>query len=230
MRSDKMHVVAIGIVIIVIYNYYISYNNLDKVIINRYLKYKRITDTNLISELEEVKKKLGIDNQVFLLHNSNSIQNITFVKEYKNIIYIVINGEINPSRFTGLMAHELSHRKLKHHEEYEKYNQISNFLFNIFLLSILTYPVIPLTYYFYILFISFFLASGYTHLVCFYISRKQELEADTLATKVVGGDAMLRFCVVNGADSFIGSLPSFMSDHPSLKTRIRNIRRIDKSL
>lgn len=96
------------------------------------------------------------------------------------------------------------------------------FLINLFLLIILLYPILSAkTYYNIVLLLGFVLYPLYSVIYCNHIKRRHELEADSVAVQLIGEEYLKTLNATTGLHRI---LPSFMSDHPSLRARLKNAR------
>jgi hypothetical protein len=223
-----MYFIFIGAVIICIINYLFYklklledyFNKRDKNLIP-------LEDERYLSLIEDFKKNLGINLKTYLLYNPKALQENCRVKIIQNTIYIIVDKAINEERIRGSIAHELGHIVNGHPEKDKLYLQNTIFLINILLLTALLYPVLNLKIYLVALIISACLFFSYHLIIVQYLKRKEELEADAVAVRLIGAEYLKCLNASRGANKIIGSIP--FTDHPTSKARLRHANRVYKS-
>ncbi|HBY20276.1 MAG TPA: hypothetical protein DEG71_04595 [Clostridiales bacterium] len=206
-----------------------------------YDKSIKINDKKHLSILEELRDKLAIKNRIFVGHKIKSREYNCKVNTYKGDIYIIFFGEFYDNVFSGILAHELAHIHFKHIDR--RINYISNFFKRLNILLFITY--IPLALWFWgkmSIKESWDLCGVWLNLIVMYIAlklfilpslspinRREEIEADILATQLVGKETYIRvleFLNTKNKNKFIEVISyifSFMLTHPPVNKRITAI-------
>lgn len=224
-----MHIVfkvTIAIIVIIILNLLFNkINLLDSKIIGNYKKHEPFNDQEYISLIEDFKKKLNITSKVYLFYNPKAIQSNCKVKVYNNEIYIIIEKEINHKRLKGSLAHELGHVKMEHEIRQKPYSEFLCFLVNLLILTTLLYFLLNNKASIIIVLTAFLTLMSYILIVIPYISRKFQLEADTIAVSLLGSEYEKCLKELTGLNKHLSSIPIPWNDHPTLKKRLKNAKK-----
>lgn len=226
-----LYFILIGILIIVAVNFLLHQTDLiaERIIRYQHKKYIPLKDDKYIYIIEDLKQRLNIKLKTHLLFNPKALQENCLVSIYNNEIYIIINKNINEKRFKFSMAHEFGHIIMRHSERQKPFMQNYIFLLNIFLTSFLLYPLINIKVFIYIVLITYLIQFLYQFVFLNHIKRKFELEADTVAAEVLPiHEIEDAFNAISKSTKLISSIPLPYNSHPTIKSRLRNIRKINK--
>ncbi len=186
---------------------------------------KKLEDIFINNEAAELSAQMNINPpEIYILNAGNRIANAFEVNKKESYIFITsyLMQILDQDEIVGVLAHELSHIKLRHNQK----TILLNFIVFIALLNLITFSISstnPTIFYItplYILVLFLFMA-----LVFPAIKRRHEVQADLNAVKYVNKeyleDGLRKISEIDKIPENV--MRSLSLDHPSTEKRIKLI-------
>ncbi len=188
-------------------------------------KSKKLQDIFINNEVAHLSEEMNIrEPEVYVINTNDRIANAFEVNRRESYIFITsfLMNVLDYNEIIGVLAHELSHIKLRHNQK----TIFINFIFFIIMINIITMAITSTNIlFFYSTPALFLILLLFIMLVVPAIKRRNEVQADLNAVKYVNKDYL-----INGLKriSEIDKIPenvmkSLSLDHPSTEKRIKLI-------
>ena len=188
-------------------------------------KSKKLEDIFINNEAAQLSQEMGIkEPEIYVINTNDRIANAFEVNRRESYVFITsyLMNVLDYNELIGVLAHELSHIKLRHNQK----TIFINFLFFIVMLNIISLAVTstnPL--FFYTTPLLFLILLLFIGLVVPAIKRHNEVQADLNAVKYVNKeyliDGLKRISEIDKIPENV--MKSLSLDHPSTEKRIRLI-------
>ncbi|WP_337860192.1 M48 family metallopeptidase [Ferroplasma sp.] len=219
--SEYSYIILLNSFIIFIWA--VSANNPMVTILVR--KSEKLNDLYINSEAAQLSEEMGIkEPEIYVINTNNRIANAFEVNKKESYVFITsyLMSILSTDEITGVLAHELSHIKLKHNRKTLFFNFIV-FIIMLNLMSLGLTSTNPVFYYATPLFLLILFA--FILFISPAVKRHNEVEADLNAVKYVNKDYLIDgLRRISETDKIPENVMKSLSlDHPSTEKRIKLI-------
>ena len=188
-------------------------------------KSKKLEDIFINNEAAQLSQEMGIkEPEIYVINTNDRIANAFEVNRRESYVFITsyLMNVLDYNELIGVLAHELSHIKLRHNQK----TIFINFLFFIVMLNIISLAITSTNpIFFYTTPLLFLILLLFIGLVVPAIKRHNEVQADLNAVKYVNKeyliDGLKRISEIDKIPENV--MKSLSLDHPSTEKRIRLI-------
>ncbi len=188
-------------------------------------KSKKLEDIFINNEAAQLSQEMGIkEPEIYVINTNDRIANAFEVNRRESYVFITsyLMNVLDYNELIGVLAHELSHIKLRHNQK----TIFINFLFFIVMLNIISLAITSTNpIFFYTTPLLFLILLLFMGLVVPAIKRHNEVQADLNAVKYVNKDYLIdglkRISEIDKIPENV--MKSLSLDHPSTEKRIRLI-------
>ena len=188
-------------------------------------KSKKLEDIFINNEAAQLSQEMGIkEPEIYVINTNDRIANAFEVNRRESYVFITsyLMNVLDYNELIGVLAHELSHIKLRHNQK----TIFINFLFFIVMLNIISLAITSTNpIFFYTTPLLFLILLLFMGLVVPAIKRHNEVQADLNAVKYVNKeyliDGLKRISEIDKIPENV--MKSLSLDHPSTEKRIRLI-------
>ncbi|WP_298278738.1 M56 family metallopeptidase [Ferroplasma sp.] len=188
-------------------------------------KSKKLQDIFINNEAAHLSEEMGIkEPEIYIINTNDRIANAFEVNRRESYVFITsyLMNVLDYNEIIGVLAHELSHIKLRHNQK----TTFINFIFFIVMINIISLAITstnPLFFYMTPLF--FLILILFIMLVVPAVKRHNEVQADLNALKYVNKeyliDGLKRISEIDKIPENV--MKSLSLDHPSTEKRIQLI-------
>ncbi len=188
-------------------------------------KSEKLQDIYLNNEAADISAQMGIkEPEIYVINTNGRIANAFEVNKKDSYVFITsyLISILNPDEIVGVLAHELSHIKLRHNHK----TIMVNFIVFIIMLNLISLAITStISLFFYMTPVFFLILFLFIFLVSPAMKRHNEVQADLNAVKYVNKDYL-----INGLRRIAETdkipenvMRSLSLDHPSTEKRIKLI-------